>query len=239
LTAVNTLNAVEAAIVKFPKTLVVVLGFFAFSSPGYGQMESPAPSASPSPQVSVETLVCIRHGEKTSQELGQLDIQGLNRSLALPKVLLSKYGRPQFIFAPNPAEALGQDICYIRPLATIEPTAILCRLPIDTQFGFKDIQALESEVRKPIYQNSVVFIAWEHLMLEKFVRFLVGNLGGDTTKVPVWAHGDFDSIYVIRIKTQGAKESAAFSLDHEGLDNLSNSYPGPAVPEDLLQAAPQ
>ena len=56
----------------------------------------------------VETIVCIRHGEKPHGGLGQLTIRGLNRSLALPEVLLKKYGTPQFIFAPNPNAKSGR-----------------------------------------------------------------------------------------------------------------------------------
>jgi len=54
-----------------------------------------------------------------------LSCQGLNRSLALPDVLMAKFGRPAFIFAPNPQQQVndkGQIYDYIRPLATIEPT---------------------------------------------------------------------------------------------------------------------
>jgi hypothetical protein len=51
-----------------------------------------------------ETLVCFRHGEKPPGGLGQLTCRGLNRALALPKVLLPRYGTPRFIFAPNPAQ---------------------------------------------------------------------------------------------------------------------------------------
>ncbi len=71
-----------------------------------------------------ETIVLIRHGEKPAGGLGQLNCQGLNRSLALPRVLIAKFGKPAFIFAPNPqqeANENGQRYDYIRPLATIEP----------------------------------------------------------------------------------------------------------------------
>ena len=45
----------------------------------------------------------LRHGEKPSGGYGQLTCQGLNRSLALPDVLLAKYGKPTYLYAPNPA----------------------------------------------------------------------------------------------------------------------------------------
>ncbi len=89
----------------------------------------------------METIVCIRHGEKPHGGLGQLTNRGLNRSLALPEVLLKKYGTPQFIFAPNPSEKVdGAKYFYIRPLATIEPTAIRCGLPVNTEFGYLEIE---------------------------------------------------------------------------------------------------
>src|ERR1017187_8769085 len=86
----------------------------------------------------VETLICIRHGEKPATGLGQLSCQGLNRALALPKVLRARFDMPAAIFAPNPGvqkSDQGQLYNYIRPLATIEPTAIALGLPVNTQYG--------------------------------------------------------------------------------------------------------
>jgi hypothetical protein len=106
-----------------------------------GQTNSTATSTQ-----TVETIVSIRHAEKPPGGLGQLTCRGLNRALALPAVLLAKYSSPQFVFAPNPSQKVdGKDhdeYFYVRPLATIEPTAIRCGLPVDTQFGFKEIQGL-------------------------------------------------------------------------------------------------
>ncbi len=203
---------------------------------GYGQAAAPVPAGA-----SVETIVCIRHGEKYKPEemqghdIGQLNPQGLNRALALPKVLLGKFGKPQFIFAPNPADTIaskdGVPFCYVRPLATIEPTAIACGMPVDTRFGFKDTQGLESELRQPAYQNALIFVAWEHRMLEQFVRSTVVDLGGDGQTVPPWDPTmGYDGIYIVRITTQNGKSTVAFSVDHEGLDNQSKAMPGPASP---------
>jgi hypothetical protein len=52
----------------------------------------------------IETIVVVRHGEKPSAGLGQLDCQGLNRALALPAVIAETFGRPSAVFAPNPAD---------------------------------------------------------------------------------------------------------------------------------------
>jgi len=162
----------------------------------------------PSAGLTVETLVCIRHGEKTTDEIGQLSVKGLNRSLAKKNI----------------------QVCYIRPLATIEPTAILLGLPVNTLFGYSQIDSLETELEKPDYANSVVFIAWEHNMLEKLVRQEMVAHGGDGTQVPSWNGNDFDAIYLLKLtrKSDGSTK-VSFSLDHEGLDNLGKEFPVPVL----------
>lgn len=180
---------------------------------------------------SVETLVCIRHGEKPPGGLGQLTCRGLNRSLALPKVLLGKYGTPQFIFAPNPTQKVDVKdkvkgvYYYVRPLATIEPTAIRCGLPVNTEFGYKEIKGLESELAKPPYQNATVFIAWEHGLLDDFAREMVGKFGGKTNQVPPWPGKDFDTIFLMKITRSGGHASLVFTIDHENLNDLSDDCP--------------
>ena len=91
------------------------------------------------------TIVILRHGEKPALGLGQLTCQGLNRSLALPSVLESRYGTPNAIYAPNPAvlkKDKGLDYAYVRPLATIEPTAIRAGLPVNVDWGMENIAPL-------------------------------------------------------------------------------------------------
>jgi len=180
--------------------------------------------------LTVQTLVCLRHGEKPPGGLGQLTCRGLNRALALPTVLLEKYGKPQFVFAPNPTEKVdgkngGAEYYYVRPLATIEPTAIRCGLPVNTQFGFRDIKGLESELAKTNYQSATIFIAWEHGQLDDLVKNLLKDNGGNPARVPAWPDNDYDTIFLVKITRSGAGESAAFTIDHEGLNNLSDVCP--------------
>ena len=174
----------------------------------------------------IETIVCIRHGEKPKGGRGQLNCRGLNRSLALPDVLLGKYGTPQFIFAPNPSHIAdgNPDYYYIRPLATIEPTAIRCGLPVNTKYGFDEIKGLESELQKPKYQNATVFVAWEHILLNRFgTNMVVDN--GSTAQVPFWPGNDYDTIYVFKFTRQNEQTNFSFTIDHEGLDGLSDDCP--------------
>jgi hypothetical protein len=154
----------------------------------------------------------------------------LNRALALPKVLLEKYGAPQFIFAPNPTEKVDTKVepagyYYVRPLATIEPTAIRCGLPVNTQFGYREIKGLESELQKQEYQNATVFVAWEHGLLDEFAKNLATDNGGDPAQVPAWAGGEYDMIFVFKISAENGRKTISFTLDHEGLNGLSDVCP--------------
>jgi hypothetical protein len=187
------------------------------------QTNSPVTAVGPA----VETLVCIRHGEKPPGGLGQLNCRGLNRALALPDVLLKKYGQPQFVFAPNPTEKIDSvpGYYYVRPLMTIEPTAIRCGLPVNTEFGYQQIKGLENELQKMPYQNSTIFIAWEHVLLHDFVKNVVKDNGGNPSLVPNWSGKDYDSIYLVKITRSAGHASVTFTIDHEGLNNLSDNCP--------------
>ena len=94
----------------------------------------------------------VRHGEKPALGLGQLDCRGLNRALALPGVIAKTWGKPDFIFAPDPAaekKDAGVSYDYVRPLATIEPTAVLFGMPVDAHIGFADVAGLQAALEAP------------------------------------------------------------------------------------------
>jgi hypothetical protein len=175
-----------------------------------------------------ETIVFLRHGEKPQAGLGQIDCQGLNRALALPAVLTKRYGIPAAIFAPDPAQQIqdhGISYDYIRPLATIEPTAIRLGLPVNTNFGVRDTAALERDLLAPSRRGSIIFVAWEHHILVTIARDLLTQNGGNPAAVPDWPAPDFDSLYVVTITTQGSHVSATFRRDAEGLNNLPANCP--------------
>ena len=168
------------------------------------------------------TFIIVRHGEKPAQGLGQLSCQGLNRALALPRVLLSRYGDPVAIYAPNPAIQKfdkGVPYAYVRPLATIEPLAIRAGLPVNVNFGMTDIAAL---ARQLLTQNEGTFVvAWEHHYAEKLAKHLLAALGVSPAAVPTWGDMDFDSIYVIRTTGDASgKRQATFTHEHEELNDL-------------------
>ena len=193
------------------------------------------PANDASSAASTETIVVLRHGEKAVDGLGQLNCMGLNRSLALPKVLIGRFGRAHAIFSPSPAFQMKESALsgksyysYVRPLATIEPTAIQLGLPVDTQLPFKDIDGLQSAVTAPVYANSTVFIAWEHKYAYDFARQMLHTYGLDRSQVPPWPSDDFDTLYVFRITQAagGGKATMTFSVQREGLTgSLSATCP--------------
>jgi hypothetical protein len=166
---------------KSSSPIVVCLSLLAtVITPVYGQGNTTVAPA----DANIETIVAIRHGEKPPEGLGNLNCRGLNRALALPNVLLPKYGKPAFIFAPNPTEKVDWGKFYVRPLVTIEPTAIRCQLPINTAYGYTQIDQLADELKKPAYQHVLVFVAWEHRLLVEFAQLMLKSYGGDPAQVP-------------------------------------------------------
>ncbi len=184
-------------------------------------------SAPPTPTPTTETLVFFRHGEKPSGGYGQITCQGLQRALALPAVLTRQFGNPHYLFASNPSATIvdpAGTFSYVRPLATIEPTAIRLGLPVNTQFGYADIAGLQSELLSSAYASSTVFISWEHLKLQQLVQNIMNAYGSGVT-VPAWPSGDFDSLYIVRLTKSGGTTTAQFEHDFEGLNNLPTTCP--------------
>ncbi len=185
------------------------------------------------PLRSQETIIAIRHGEKPAGGLGQLTCQGLNRALALPKVLIPRYGKPDSLYAPDPAvgvnDGSNHPYSYVRPLITIEPTAIALGLPVNAQIGFKDIARLQSELTAPANAHALIFVAWEHEMLNRFAQQMLKSYGDDPSAVPNWPGSDYDRIYIFKIDSNHGQKKLTFKMEQEGLNgSLSDACPGPA-----------
>jgi hypothetical protein len=199
---------------------IFAIGLFGSVSPSNAQTAA---------ATTTETIVLIRHGEKPAGGLGQLTVKGLNRALALPAILIGKFGIPAYIFAPDPAEkADNGQYSYVRPLATIEPTAIELGMPVNAQIGYEHIADLQAELTKPQYASSTIFVAWEHGYLDMFAQNMVKTYGGAPSIVPPWPDDDYDTIFVITLTRSGATTTETFKIDHEGLNGkLSNKTPKP------------
>lgn len=185
-----------------------------------------APAAA---ETTVETILLLRHGEKPAAGLGQLSCRGLTRSLALAASFETRFGRPDAIFAPDPAATKDDGVvayAYVRPLATIEPTAIRFGLPVDTRFGWTDLDGLERALVAPDLARSRVVVAWEHAEIEKLTRRLLKRFGADASVVPKWKGSEFDRVHVLTLtRAEGAAPVIAFALAAEGLDGLPDTCP--------------
>jgi hypothetical protein len=183
--------------------------------------ESPTWASMPT----VETIVFVRHGEKPAVgENGQLTCQGQNRAIALPLVLIPRYGNPDYVFAAEPVENQddnGVNYWYLRAMATIEPTATAAGVTIDLDYDKDEIDDLETELDKSSYANSLVFVAWEHNELDQLVINLIHDNGGDSSVVPAWNDDDYDSVFVVTMTRGSGQTTAVFAHDQEGLDNQS------------------
>jgi hypothetical protein len=181
----------------------------------------------------IATVVFIRHGEKPEGGFGQLNCQGLNRALTLAPFIAETFGKPNAIFAPNPShpkEDGGNTYDYVRPLATIEPTAIWFGLPVDVTLDVYDRDGLQDAIEKhrASDHNVLILVAWEHKQIASIVRSLLDAHHADpaiVTDVKDWESKDFDSMYVVRIERLGDSTKATFEHKHEGLDGLPNTCP--------------
>jgi hypothetical protein len=178
-----------------------------------------------------QTIVAIRHAEKPASSLGQLTCKGLNRALALPKVLIPRYGKPDRIYAPDPGTRIGQlgnlSYSYVRPLMTIEPIAIQLEMPVNALIGFKKVGQLRKELLAPENANSVIYLAWEHNYLNEFAKRMLKAYGKEPSVVPDWPDNEYDRIYVFRIKEVDGRRELTFSVEYQGLnDSLSDKCPG-------------
>jgi hypothetical protein len=201
--------------------------WFAFSA--WLLLGAACPMVAAAQSASTETIVLIRHGEKPASGLGQLDCQGLNRSLALPTVIDKQFGKPAAVFAPDPSAQVkdkGAAYDYVRPLATIEPTAIFFGLPVNADVPVGDIEGLQRNLEAATYRGAFVLVAWEHGLLVKLAQNLMAAHGGDPAVVPRWEASDFDGIFIIKLSWNGDSAKATFQQGQENLDGLPTSCPG-------------
>lgn len=126
--------------------------------------------------------------------------------MALAPLLLSRYGKPEAIYAPNPAL---QKMDSASPHAYVQPLAArILSSPKGTQI-----------------------VAWEHHWGESLARLLLSRLGGNPSEVPRWEDADFDSIFVIRSKESGTdSKRVAFNHEQGGLNGLPEICPHPVRP---------
>jgi hypothetical protein len=98
-------------------------------------------------------------------------------------------------------------------------------LPVNTEFGFREIAGLENELKKSKYRGALIYIAWEHALENELAKNLLKDNSGDPKQVPGWSNDDYDMVFLFKIAHSGGTNSVAFTVEHEGLNNLSDEYP--------------
>lgn len=164
------------------------------------------------------TVIFLRHGEKPASSTGQLTCKGFNRALALPSVLLARFGMPDAIYASAPKE--NKTGSSLRPLTTIIPTAIQAERPVILKYHAAQTDGLVSDILSARSLHKRVFVSWEHKNLVVAAKALVKQTGGDPEQIPSWPGQDFDSLYVVRLNEQG--RFVLFNKETEGLNGVSD-----------------
>lgn len=150
-------------------------------------------------------VIIIRHAEKPDDG-DNLSCQGLNRALALPQVLYSKFRLPDYIFVSS--INTGKKTGTARMYQTIVPFAVKYNLKIDTKFDVGNEKGLCQSILK---KSGTVLIVWEHDNIPAIAQEL-GVTGGD--KKLKWKGSDFDSIWIITFKNGKAE----LTTDKENID---------------------
>ncbi|WP_430981195.1 histidine phosphatase family protein [Serratia marcescens] len=163
------------------------------------------------------TVVFLRHGEKPEAPTGQLTCKGFNRALALPSVLLTRFGQPDAIYAAAPKQ--NKTGSSLRPLTTILPTAIRAERSVILKYHATQTDGLVGDLLSANSQDKRVFVSWEHKNLVVAVKALVKQTGGDPEQIPQWKGDDFDSLYVIQLSNEG--KFVSFKKENEGLNGVS------------------
>lgn len=183
------------------------------------------------PADGVQTLVFMRHAEKPADGLGQLTCQGLNRAIDLATLLPQKYGKADYVFAANPSRQVEEGAeddaySYVRPMMTINPSAIKLGLPINLEFSANDTRQLANELTDDKYHNSTVYTAWSHGYLPELINTVAGKATGKKVSLTEdWADSDFDSLYVLTLTWHNGKATLLSRVDKQGLNNGAKACP--------------
>ncbi len=175
-----------------------------------------------------ETIVIMRHGEKSisTPKNGQLNCQGFNRSLALTDTLYNLFDKkkPDYIFAPSPEANFKKDnFYYIRPIITIEPTAIKYDLQINLTYSTNTSEQLGQYLNDNKFADKLIYVSWEHHCIPKVAAGIFLNTGFYYQGPSDWMNeNDFDTLYVVKIKrTNNTISNVSFEQKLENLNNLS------------------
>jgi hypothetical protein len=200
-----------------PLPLLASCGAAAFNFPVTGGNNG---ANTPSDMNKNETVYIVRHAEAhpaSSWEDGNFIGAGQWRALGLVNTLRGKIS-PNVVYSIDPAQVIqgsGKNFSYIRPSLTVAPYAIANNLPYNLVSNIElndlDSPRLTSDFffKHGKFSNQTVLLAWEHDHIPFIIEELFKNyypLG--SSLVPArslypWAGSDYDSIWRVRLDSQG------------------------------------
>src|SRR5262249_34688689 len=152
------------------------------------------------------TIVIVRHGEKPDDG-DNLSCQGQNRALALPAVLMHKFGKPDYTYVPS--LKMGESTKHARMFQTVTPFAVQQNLTIDSSFAEDDAKGVADDVSK---RSGLVLLVWEHSQIQAVAKAL------GVEDPPEWKGQEFNSIWIITPKKSGPSE---LKIKSEGISPSS------------------
>lgn len=148
-------------------------------------------------------IIFIRHAEKPPVG-DNLTCQGINRSMLLPAMLVTRFGIPNYTYVPS--LGLGNATKHARMFQTVIPLAAKYNLTINTSHGEKDWPGMAADLKS---DEGLVLVVWEHKNIIPIVRMLGVNTDGLK-----WTDNDYDSIWIVTIHNG----TAILTKEKEGLN---------------------
>ena len=159
-------------------------------------------------------VVIIRHGEKPDSGLN-LSCKGYNRSLALPGVITSLFGVPNYIYVP--IIRIGKSTNSVRMYQTIVPIAVKYGLVVNSRHAETDSTGIAADILR---KKGTVLIVWD----SKNIPPLARKLGVKKKKLK-WNSNDFDTIWVINYRrTKKGNLMAELNVLQQGVDPSSECH---------------
>ena len=163
-------------------------------------------------------IIIIRHGDKITQHAPGIFLspRGQVRAEKFIFYFMSHFGRPDYIFTTNPIFLSKGDHAFraVQTIAPLENYLMQHQVPVtvNSLYHKKDYTQLAQQLlTNTKYGHKKILICWEHHMIAPLVAAL--QVSGN---IFVWPEDDFDSVYVIKYRKDGAIAS---------YQELKNQYP--------------
>ncbi|MGC4104329.1 histidine phosphatase family protein [Ferruginibacter sp.] len=170
-------------------------------------------------------VVIIRHGEKPKKG-DNLSDTGLLRSMALPAVLDTVTGKPDYTYVPT--MGMGTKTTSVRMFQLVTPFAVKENLTINSAYKEDSTTAAANNV---LTRKGVVLMVWEHSNIPPLAKALVGSKLASI--VPGWNGCDFESIWILEFKKgKSGLKLLSFNIEQE------NIFPNATCPKPPYQIYP-